>query len=192
MRSIAFCVSNNAVSFSLVGIILLALVCCIALAFFLSQRCKRRKLLADQLSCKMREEALDQALVNLHAPAGRSIPEPVQVQYNLEAERKGSGPLLRLTEHSLTATRIYLLDFGQRLFLGTIDGQTIVRRDYVPKSGILCELYQNQHVLVARGLAADVRLQRGRTTFPLGHEGVVLRTGDKLLLPDTQFRVELI
>lgn len=192
LRSIAFCVFNNTVSFLLVGIVLLVLVCCIALAFFLFQRGKRRKLLADQLSCKLREEALDQALVNLHAPAGRNIPDPVQVQYNAEAERKGGGPLLRLTEHSLTATRIYLLDFGQRLFLGTIDGQTIVRRDYVPKSGILCELYQSQHVLVARGLAAGVRLQRGRTTSPLGHEGIALRTGDELLLPDTQFRVELI
>lgn len=192
MRSIAFCASNNTVSFLLAGMVLLALACWIALAVFLFQRRKRRKLLADQLSCKLREEALDQALVNPHAPAGRSIPDPVQVQYNLEAERKGSGPLLRLTEHRLTATRIYLLDFGQRLFLGTIDGQPFVRRDYVTKRGILCELYPNQHALMARGLAADVRLQRGRTTFPLGHEGIALRTGDELLLPDTRFRVELI
>ena len=97
-----FLASNNTVSFLLAGMVLLALACWIALAVFLFQRRKRRKLLADQLSCKLREEALDQALVNPHAPAGRSIPDPVQVQYNLEAERKGSGPLLRLTEHRLT------------------------------------------------------------------------------------------
>lgn len=169
-----------------------ALVVCIVLTVVLWRRHKRRKLLADQLSCKLREEALDRALANLHAPSSHNMPDPVQVQYNLKADRQGSSPLLRLTEHNLTVTRTYLLDRGQRLFLGTMDGQTVVRRDYTPKSGILCELYQNQQAQLVRGLAPGVRLQRGRTAQPLGREGIPLRTGDELLLPNTQFRVDLI
>lgn len=169
-----------------------ALLICIVLAVVLWRRHKRNKQLADQLSCKLREEALDQALANPHAPASRSVPNPVQVQYNLKADRKGGGLLLRLTEHNLTVTRTYLLERGQRLFLGTMDGQTVVRRDYAPKSGILCELYQNKGAQMARGLISGVQLQRGRKTVPLGHEGIVLCNGDELLLPDTQFRVDLI
>lgn len=171
---------------------IVALVICIALAVVLWRRHKRRKLLADQLSCKLREEALDLALVNPRAPSSRSIPNPVQVQYNLKADRKGNSPLLRLTEHNLTVTRTYLLDRGQRLFLGTMDGQTVVRRDYTPKCGILCELYQNQHAQLVRGLGPGVHLKRGHTIQPLGREGITLRTGDELLLPSTQFRVDLI
>lgn len=168
------------------------LVLCIVLAVVLWRRHRRSKQLADQISCKLREEALDRALLNHHAPASHSMPDPVQIQYNLNAERKGAGPLLRLTEHSQTVTRTYLLDRGERLFLGVMDGQSVVRRDYAPKCGILCELYQNQHMLTARGLVDGTRLQRGRTVLPLGREGTVLRTGDELLLPGTQFRVELI
>lgn len=172
--------------------VLAALVLCLVLVAVLWQRRKRRRLLADQLSCKLREEALDRALANPHAPASHCVPDPVQVQYNLKADRDGSGPLLRLTEHSLTVTRTYLLDRGQRLFLGTQDGQTVVRRDYAPRCGILCELYPNQHAQLVRGLVSGVQLQRGRTAQPLGREGIPLRTGDELILPGTQFRVDLI
>lgn len=169
-----------------------ALVVCIVLAVVLWRRRKRRKLLADQLSCKLREEALDRALANPHAPASCSVPDPVEIQYNLKADRTGAGLLLRLTEHNLTVTRTYLLDRGQRLFLGIADGQTVVRRDYAPRCGILCELYQSKDAQLARGLLSGVQLQRGHTTVPLGHDGIVLRTGDELLLPGTQFRVDLI
>lgn len=168
------------------------LVVCVVLAVVLWRRHKRCKQLADQISCKLREEALDQALANPHTPTIHNIPDPVQIQYNLKAERKAEGLLLRLTEHSLTVTRTYLLDRSQRLFLGIMDGQTVVRQDYAPGCGILCELYQSQNTQMVRGLISGVRLQRGHTTVPVGREGVALRTGDELLLPGTQFRVDLI
>lgn len=171
---------------------LLALAGCAVLAAFLWRRRSRRKQLADQLSRKLREEALDQALSNPHAPAGRSVPDPVQVTYSPKADRKGDGALLRLTEHNPTVTRTYLFDRGQRLFLGIQDGRTVIRRDYAPQCGILCEVYQNQQAVFVRGLASGGQLRRGRTTRELSREGVALRSGDELLLPGTQFRVELL
>lgn len=172
--------------------VIAALVVCFALVAVLWRRHKRRKQLADQISCKLREEALDQALANPHAPANYSVPDPVQIQYNLKADRKGKCLLLRLTEHNLTITRTYLLDRGQRLFLGTMDGMTVVRRDYSPECGILCELYQSQNTQLVRGLMSGVMLLRGHKTVPVGREGVALRTGDELLLPSTQFRVDIV
>ena len=172
--------------------VIAVLAMCIALTIVLWRRHKRRKQLADQISCKLREEALDKALANPHAPASHSVPDPVQIQYNLKAERTGGGLLLRLTEHSLTITRTYLLDRGQRLFLGTMDGLTVVRRDYAPECGILCELYQSQNTQRVRGLMSGVKLMRGHKTVSVGREGVALRTGDELLLPSTQFRVDIL
>lgn len=91
---------------------------CVLVACLFLRR-KRRKQLADQLSCKLREEALDRALANPLAPTGRSVLDPVQVEYSMKADRQGGGALLRLTEHNLTVTRVYLFDLDQRLFLGS-------------------------------------------------------------------------
>ena len=178
--------------FAVAGGVLLALMAGCVLVACLFLRRKRRKQLADQLSCKLREEALDRALANPLAPTGRSVLDPVQVEYSMKADRQGGGALLRLTEHNLTVTRVYLFDLDQRLFLGVQDNQTVLRRDYVPDAGILCEICQNHNALCARGLAAGATLQGGTAVTALGKNGVALRTGDELLLPGTQFRVELI
>lgn len=165
----------------------------VVLAVFLRRRSKRRKLLAEQLSRKLREEALDRALANRRGPAaGHSSPDPVQVQYKMTADRKGGGPLLRLTEQNQTVTRVYLLDRAQRLFLGVQDGRTIVRKDYDAHEGILCELYAQQGGQFARALGGNVQLQRGKAVSPLAAGGTPLRTGDRIILPGTQFLVELL
>ena len=165
----------------------------VVLAVILRRRSRQRKLLAEQLSRKLREEALDRALANRRGPAaGHSSPDPVQVQYKMTADRRGGGPLLRLTEQNQTVTRVYLLDRAQRLFLGVQDGRTVVRKDYDARDGILCELYARQDGQCLRSLAPGVQLQRGRTVAAVGADGQPLATGDEILLPDTAFHVELI
>lgn len=173
------------------GLVVLAGIA--ALVVVLIRRRSRRKTLADQLSCKLREEALDRALANSRGASGiHGDPAPVEVRFNLTADRRGAGALVRLTEHNLTATRVYLVDRGQRLFLGVKDGRAVVRRDYDAHSGVLCELYARQDGQCLRSLAPGVQLQRGRTVAAVGTDGQPLATGDEILLPDTAFHVELI
>lgn len=165
----------------------------VVLAVILRRRSRQRKLLAEQLSRKLREEALDRALANRRGPAaGHSSPDPVQVQYKMTADRRGGGPLLRLTEQNQTVTRVYLLDRAQRLFLGVQDGRTVVRKDYDARDGILCELYARQDGQFARALGGGVQLLRGKAASPLAAGGTPLKTGDRIVLPGTQFLVELL
>lgn len=176
-----------------VGIAAVVLAVVVVLLVLWRRRSKQKKTLAEQLSRKLREEALDRAISNRRNPsAGHSAPDPVGIQYRTTADRKGSGPLMRLTEENLTVRRVYLLDREQRLFLGVREGQTVVKKDYDAHDGILCELYAQQGVQYARALGQGAQLRRGKQLFPLAAGGTPLKTKDRLLLPGTQIQIELL
>ena len=165
----------------------------------LLKRRNRRRDLERSAEDKLREEALDRALVD-RPPSADPVPSiPFEVRYD-QNKKSGTVPrdgeiMLQITERGELSTRKYMLHVTSRITLGSSAGENdivVSGRRIAPRQ---CEIFHIGRELFVKNLAptkAQVLLNRGRRRLTVGAEAVQLRSGDELLIGAFVYEITIL
>ena len=176
-----------------------AAVAAVWLLSHLWKRRSRRRELERSAEDKLREEALDRALVDRPPDADPAPSIPFEVRYDQnkkggQAPRGGGEVMLQLTERGELSTRKYMLHVTARVTLGSRTGENDIVVSGSRVAPRQCEIFRIGHDLFAKNLAPRTRviLNRGRRRLTVGAEAVQLRSGDELLIGHFVYEVTIL
>lgn len=171
-----------------VAVIPVALVA-VFLLLFLSRRRKRKKQSEELAQLKRRDEALADALRNPQAEKKAMSEGPMEITWDDQAIKAGSGevsPMVELVELATYSRRkyVYRLDGPIRIGSGK-SNQLELLRDGVEREH--CELFlRGQKVCLRSMPGARTVLKRGKTSALVSTDGVYLKNGDHIQIGSTE------
>ncbi len=179
-------------------ILVIAVVSCITLYFLLSsilKRRRRKKIDQEQITQRVREEALDHALSNRLHKTDPGPRQPVVIQYGNGHDRLPKGTrALHLTEkcYKSTVTRQYVFGLDNRIYISSQDGRGAVFGQRVGGKPVFCEFFCVDDELYVRGAGQNAVLVRGKKTAMLTPAGICLNSNDIIETPCGRYLTQII
>ena len=154
----------------------LLVVAIITLVVVLMRHHSKRKQEWEQISKKMREDALNKAISNgSHRVVDRQATSPTEVHYNnlVPSSHKGAQILsIVVLEESLS--KEYLFNWSDHLFLGEEHGKSAIFRQLAGQN-VFCEIFNYKNSIYVRQCGnAQGQLIRGKRQTALDSKGIKL------------------
>lgn len=170
------------------AVVLLILV--IVLIVIYRKREAKRILNREQMNHKIQEDTLDRALSNrLHRQDISQSHTPFEVHYSGISTISKEVKMLRLTEQAETVVKEYLIQNGERVFLGEEHGRAAVLRKNT-SSTVCCEIFFYRDTAYVRGCYDSCgQLIRGKHQIALNKNGIKIVTNDVI---ETRYGIFLL
>lgn len=158
---------------------------------------KELKMIAED---KLRDEALNQALANdlCEGSAMNATIEtlPYEVDYH-QGQRESSNLkeekiMLQITACSKLSKRKFMIELRDRVKIGKAKENPIVVKgqNVLP---VQCEIFDYRHDVYVRDYSErGTLLIRKRQQVAIGHKGIRMKTGDKLIIENTTLEVTIL
>lgn len=175
-------------------IIAVALLILFIVLFSIHRKRKVKKDLNwEQMNYKIQEDTLDRALSNrLHRKDTSQSHTPFEIHYSGAAIVSKDVKMLRITEKADTVFKEYLIQKGERVFLGEEYGRAAVLRKNT-SSTVCCEIFFYGDAAYVKGHYDTCgQLIRGKRQIELRKEGIKLATNDVIETRYGTFVLEFI
>lgn len=197
------------IKFSWIGILIFVLVPLIKLIIKIHKKNSKKTELAMHAEDKLREDALDQYILNPSAPpVSKETVEakPFEVSYdasNVERvspvkgkSKKKPEPkiMVQLIENSELSSRKYMLDPSAGINIGSRKGKNDIVVADTNVDSVQCNIIESNNKIYVRNMGGSGKLvlsRAGQRAF-VEKKAIEIKTADLILLGKTVFRIELV
>ncbi|MBR4759932.1 MAG: hypothetical protein IK078_07285 [Lachnospiraceae bacterium] len=186
-------------------IVAVAIIAVISTIIKVNRYRSEKKEIAGKAEHKMREEALDRAILNKDYVGGNnnvSAAVPYEVDYRSEPAGQGSdaghtagkGMTLQIIENSELSSKKYVFDPNKIIRIGTLEGknQIVIRELGLPP--IQCEIKRADNKIYIRSLESPgaVHLERKKKELEIREGPIEIKTGDCIIIGKTKLELRIL
>lgn len=174
----------------------------------ISRKRKDKKIKAQIVGDKIREEALDKLLLNTETVVKKEektfAAVPIAVDYDTNSiekvnslkkdKKKSKKIMVQIVENSELSARKYVLDPKKGIFIGNAVGKNHIVTNSENVDERQCEIREHLGKVYVRnsGKSGKVVLRRGKQGAYVEQNYLELKTGDLLLLGNIIYKIDLI